>query len=217
MKNIKARTLWIIVAVLFVIVIGLIFLCPNTDGALNTIIIIGIAISFLAITFLVQAASFKSFKPKQKAQNYIVKEYIYDGNIETLLMKKGYEKRNKTYGKSYLKIDGNYAYKVVLVENIENYFKEDPNDVGEPNPKLDSCEKLIGIEIFLEIDEASIRKIPDFSFQGKNVYYTALVKQDNDRYVCMNYLEPNDDNIKIYEELFQDLELKEIIMEDNKN
>lgn len=217
MKNIKARTLWIIVVVLFVIAIGLIFICPNTDGVLNTIIIVGIAITFLAITFLVQAASFKSFKPKQKVPNYIRKEFIYEGSFDKLLDDKKYEKRNKTYGRSYLKIVDKYAYKIVLIDNITNYFKEDPSDIGEPNPKLEKCEKLIGIEIFLEIDEESIRKIPDFSFQGKNVYYTALVKQDNNIYVCMNYIEPNLDNLKIYEELLEDLELKENIIDETKN
>lgn len=214
MKNIKARTLWIIIAVLFLAVIGLIFWCPNTDGALNTTIIVGIAIIFIAITFLVQVASFKSFKPKQKPINYVQKEYILDEDINQLLKKKGYEQRNKTYGKSYLKITGDYAYKVVVVDNIENYFKDDPNDIGEPNKKLEKCSKLIGLEIFLEIDEESIRKIPDFSFQGKNVYYTALVKQENNRFVCMNYVIPTEENDEIYNNLFNELNLKENVKED---
>lgn len=207
MKNLKVRTLWIIIIVLFLIAIGLIISCAYTDDVLNKVVIVFLGIDFILLTILVQYASFRTFKYKAKPNNYIQKEYECTGDIN--LEKLKYVKRKRNYGESYLKINGESAYKVVFINDINGYFNQDQEDNQQHNKELEKCNKFIGIEIFNDYDEESIIKIQDFSIQGDKLYYTVLIKKE-DKYVCVNYLEPNDFHKENYEIILNDLNLKEI-------
>lgn len=204
MKNLKPRTLWIILAILLVLLLSFIAICPFTDGALNTCMLVLIGVDLVLITILIQYASAKTFKFKAK-NNYIKKEYIGPNNIIDTLNNLGFKERKREYGLSYLKINGDVAYKVTLVNDIDIYFTPVENEENnQSDSNLKNCKTFIGLEIFTDCNEKHIHKIPDFSIQGNNVFYTALIKTD-EVYTSLNYIEPIDIHKDNYLDLLNDL------------
>ena len=116
MKNLRARTLWILTVVVLLISVGLIFACVYTTDWLNKMMIVLMAISFLSFTFLVQLATAKSIKPKVRKKNYISKVYNNEFSLRNRLGENGFKKHERAYGDSYLLIKDLKAYKVVLVD-----------------------------------------------------------------------------------------------------
>lgn len=210
MKNIKARYLWISVAVSFLIAVGLIVGVTYTSGAWTKVVIVLIAIVFIYMTLAIQFASMKSFRYKPKPKNYPVITYKYSvDDIDDLLKKKGYKPRVTPYGMSYLKVKDTYAYKVVLVRNFEKYFnQEEEKSSSAPNKSLEKCKKFLGIEIFYDFDEETLKKLPDFNLQGSNVYYSG-VYVENGKLICPNYIEPSEDFKELYQQIKEDLNLEE--------
>ena len=215
MRNIKARYIWISVAVSFLIAVGLIIGVTYTKGAMTTFVIVVLAMVFIYMTIAIQIASTKTFRYKAKPKNYPKKAYdfIKDG-IDERIKSKGYKPRTTPYGMSYLKVSGTNAYKIVLIRNFEKYFNpEDTNQAQSSSEKsLDKCKKFIGFEIFLDYDDDTLKKLPDFNLQGTNVHYSGLYVKDN-QLLCPNYLEPNADFKELYDTMKQDLNLKD--MEEN--
>lgn len=210
MKNIKARYIWISVAVSFIIAIGLIIGVTFAKGVWQNIIIGAIAVVFIYMTIAVQIASAKTFRYKAKPQKYETIEYEFkQDNFDELLKKRGYKPRVTPYGISYLKIEGINAYKVVLIRNFEKYFnQEQENTKEQPTEKgLEKCKKFFGFEIFFKYDEDTLRKIPDFNLQGDWVYYSGLYAKD-DLIICPNYLAPNDTFKDMYNKVLDDLNLE---------
>ena len=208
MKNIKAKYLWLGVAGLFVIAVGLIVGCSYADKTLNKILIVFLAIDFIALTILIQMASFKSFRYKPKLAKLPNRSYSGDIKKENLKAK-GFKERETEFGYSYLKIDGERAFKLNIVNNNEAYFNPQAMDSSKPNKALDKCNRLIGIELFLNPTDEVINKLPDFSMQGDRLYYTALIHKDN-IYKCVNYLEPNERFSEDYAKLIELLGLEEV-------
>ena len=204
-KNIKTRTLWIIVGILFLLAIGLIVACAYIDESLNKLVIVLLTIDFIVLTILVQYTSLRTFKYKPKLINYPQKNYISDIEIEEILQKK-YKKRSRIYGDSYLKIENKVAYKVSLITDIKAYFEPEEEIDEKPNKELEKCTKFVGLEIFVDVTEEAMSKIVEFSIQGENVYYTALIKKENE-YLCLNYLEPNEFHKENVEKLYKELQL----------
>ena len=54
---------------------------------------------------------------------------------------------------------------------------------------VSSCKLLIGIEVFYKEDEDVIKKAPDYSLDLSNIYYTSLIKGDDNKYVIPDYVE----------------------------
>lgn len=215
MRNIKARYIWISVAVAFLAAIGLIIGVTYTKGNMTTFVIVLIAIVFIYMTIAIQIASAKTFRYKGKKIHYPKREYtIADEDFDSLLKKQGYKPRTTPYGMSYLKVSPPNAYKVVLIKNREKYFNpEEKEQASSPNKSLEKCEKFIGFEIFLDYDEETLRKLPDFNIQGDKIYYGGLYQQDN-HLLCPNHIEPKEDFIDLYHTILNDLEMD--ILDDNE-
>ena len=220
MKNIKARTLWIIVIIEFLSSIGLIFACIYTTDALNKAMIVIMTIDFILMAFTIQLASMKSFKYKPKKRNLVEKEYTCDNDLFDKLKELKFNLRERAYGKSYLKIEKRSAYKVVLVTDPVGYFHHEENEEDEQdeglNKKLDNCLTFTAVEIFLNSNDEVREKIADFSIQVEKIYYTALEKVE-DKYVCHNYEKPNEKHIDDVNYLYDMLGLKEIMKEEATN
>jgi hypothetical protein len=170
------------------------------------------------MTIAVQYASFKTFKYKPKKIEYPTITYECDlENIELNLKKIGFKERNVPYGLSYLKIKNKVAYKVVLVKDEDKYFnQEEQEQQNTPvNKELEKCTKFIGFEIFMTISDDKLYRLPDFSIQGKNIYYTAYYVNENEL-ICLNYLEPNEDYKEAYNNLINDLNLIKKKEEENE-
>jgi hypothetical protein len=192
MKNLRARTLWILTVVVLLISVGLIFACVYTTDWLNKMMIVLMAISFLSFTFLVQLATAKSIKPKVRKKNYVSKVYNNEFSLRNRLGENGFKKRERAYGDSYLLIKDLKAYKVVLVDDPEGYFhNNDYSETTKENKELDKCTVFTGIEIFNKSNNELLAKIADFSLCGGKIYYTALRKIDDKKYMCHNYIEPD--------------------------
>lgn len=208
MKKISAKVLWLIALGLVILGAILVFVCSKVSNEWTKTIIVIIAIDFILATFVIQAASFKSFKYKAK-NNYPTLEY--EGNydeLKKLLLDNRFNEDKHKYGSSFLKIDGEDALKVTLIDNIEYYYnQEGNNEARKPNKDLDKCKRFIDIEIFNEIGEFQDR-LPDFTIQGKNVYFTALLNMGNNEFKCFNYLEPEEEFLAGYNKLFEYLNIR---------
>jgi hypothetical protein len=218
MRNIKLKYVWLSIVLAFVLSCVFIYLCSITEGALLTFIIVLLVITFIYMTVAVQYASFKTFKYKPKKIIYPTIKYEGDlENIEATLKKNGFKERIVPYGLSYLKIKNRVAYKVVLVKEEDKYFnQEDQEQQNTPvNKELEKCTKFMGAEIFLNISEENLYRLPDFSIQGKNIYYTAYYTSGNEL-ICLNYLEPNEEYKEPYNNLISDLKLNKKNEEENE-
>lgn len=213
MRRIKTRTLWITIAVAFLLAIGLIVACTQAKGNWTKVIIVLLAVDFIYLTVAVQMASYKTFRYRAKPVKYPTKDFEGDfDRIRGNLQKKGYKERKTPYGGSFLKVIGDTAYKCVLVEHTDKYFNQEQEEQTSPvNRDLEKCTRFIGLEIFYNIDEANLVKLPDFSLSGKNIYYTALLYQENRLFKCLNYVEPQDGFKEGFDTLLQHIEIKEII------
>ncbi|MDE5714952.1 MAG: hypothetical protein K2I42_02360 [Anaeroplasmataceae bacterium] len=211
MRNIKARYIWISVAVAFLAAIGLIIGVTYTKGNMTTFVIVLIAIVFIYMTIAIQIASAKTFRYKAKKIVYPKRNYSFSvEDFDSLLKQKGYKPRTTPYGMSYLRVDALNAYKVVLIKNAQKYFNPEENEqASSPNKSLEKCQKFIGFEIFLDYDEETLNKLPDFNIQGNNIYYSGLYKQEK-QLCCPNYIEPKEEFINLYQSILEDLELKTI-------
>ncbi len=211
LKNIKARTLWIITGVILLLVIGLVILIPIVDKQFTTLIIVFMVIGFVLLTILIQVASYKSFKFKPKELPVEIKEFTTELDIIQTLKKNKYKERNKSFGVSFLKVSKPNAFKVTVITDIEAYYNPSDTDNSNSDKELDNCDRMIGLEIFLNYKEEDLPKFKDYSLQGNNIYYTCLYKTEDNKYVCPNYLEPIENHKKNYDTLFNELGLKEII------
>lgn len=209
MKNIKTKTIWLIILLSFLLAIGLIVGCAYTDGGLNTFLIVLLVINFIFITIAIQIATYKTFKYKAKPIKYPIKDFECNVDLYNKLKELKFIERTVSYGYSFLLIDGKQAYKVVLVNNMDLYLDNSVEDnKGEGNKKLNQCNRFIGMEIFYDTNEEDIKRLPDYSIQASNIYYTALSKIDNG-YRCHNYLKPIDNHKDSLNCLFNMLEMKE--------
>ncbi len=210
MKKLSKKALWSILGIAFILAILLVYLCTIAEGAWLYVILVLLAIDFIFLTIGVQAASFQTFKYNPKKRKFNTLDYNGDYyNLRTLLKKNKYKERRVPYGYSYIRVNGEFALKCVLVDDFNKYFNQvnQEEESNSNNSELDKCSKFVGIEIFKEIDEANIDKLSDFTLQGKNIYYTALLNQDNYLLKCLNYEEPNIDFKEGYDQIFKDLEI----------
>ena len=211
MRNIKARTLWLIALILLVIGVGLVIGCIYTDNATNKAMIVLMTVDFVILAFVIQFASFKSFKYKPKKKDYITKKYTNENDLLDKLKSLKFEQRERSYGVSFLKIEKRSAYKVVLITDPDGYFNHDENDDNvEPNKALDKCLTFTAVEIFLNSNDLVREKLPDFTIQVEKVYYTSLEKIDDGLYLCHNYEKPNEKHIDDVNHLYDMLGFKEV-------
>lgn len=215
MRNIKTRTIWISVVISALVAVGLIIGVTQTSGVWTNVVIVLLAITFIYMTIAVQIASTKTFRYRAKAVQYPTKKYTVDKeSIDLTLKNKGYKPRNTVYGQSYLKIEDENAYKIVVVRNCEKYFSQpsEPDEKKSPNEKaLEKCKRFIGLELFFDIDENALKKLPDFCLQGQNVYYAGYAYQEEEHtLLCPNYVEPSETFAPLLTQIHQDAKIEEI-------
>ena len=212
LKNVKARYLWIACGIVFLITIGMIILLITVKDINTTVVSVIMIIGFVLMTFLIQAASFKSFQFKAKGEKSNPKAYISDKDLLEVLRNNKYKERKRSYGLSFLKIQKPNAYKVTLVTDLDSYFNPTDIDNQEGDKELDKCDRMIGFEIFLNYREEDIDRFKDYSIQGQNIYYTSFYKvsEDSNQYICQNYIEPLEVHKKNYDFLMEELGLKEL-------
>ena len=209
MKKIKARTLWIITAILFVLSIVDILVIPKVDDPYNKVLTVVLIILFLLITILIQFATYKSVNRKKKI-NYPTMEFETEiKDFDDELLKSNYKRTNRKYGFSYLKIDNKKAYKITIVKDSDKYFNNDEEESTKANKELDRCDEFIAVEIFLSVTEDVLKKVTDFMIQTDKIYYFALVETEEGYYKCLNYEKPNENHIDGINNLYNDLKLKE--------
>lgn len=212
LKNIKAKYLWIACAIVFLITISMIILLVTVPNINTTFITVVMIIGFVLMTFLVQAASMKSFryKPKKEKSNPVF--YQTDKDLLEVLRKNKYKERKRSYGLSFLKIQKPNAFKVTLVTDPDAYFNPSDEDNTEGDKELDKCDRMIGFEIFLNYREEDVERFRDYSIQGKNIYYTSFyrISEDSNQYICENYLEPEECHKRNYDSLMEELGLIKI-------
>lgn len=208
--KIKTRTIWISVLISFILAVGLIVGVTQTKGAWTNVVIVLLAIDFIYMTIAIQFASTRTFRYRMKPKKYPQKKYVFDPSIENKLTAMGYQQRNTPYGQSYLKVDKEHAYKVVLVKNKEKYFNQEQQNNARPssNKALEKCRKFIGFEIFLDWDEEVLRKLPDFCIQGENVYYAAFY-YDQTVLICPNHEDAKEGLAPLFDALVGDLKMEE--------
>lgn len=216
LKNVKARYLWIACGIIFLITIGMIILLVTVKDINTTFVSVVMIIGFVLMTFLIQAASFKTFrfKPKKEADNPVL--YESDKDFLDVLRKNKYKERKRSYGLSFLKIQKPNAYKVTLVTDPEAYFNPTDEDTTEGDKELDKCDRMIGFEVFLNYRESDIERFKDYSIQGGNIYYTSFYKlnDEENKYMCQNYIEPLEVHEKNYDYLMEELGLVKVEKED---
>ncbi len=215
MKRMSKTILWISIGIALALAIGLIILCTRTDGNWTKIVIVLCAIDFIYLTMAVQIAAYRTFRYNPKKIKYPTKEF--KGEYETLaevLRKNGFRQRKTDYGNSFIKVEDTTALKCVLIDDPGVFFTPKEEEVKDEkgSEDLKKCKVFVGIEIFSMIDEENRIKLPDFSFQGKNIYYTALLKEE-DHLVCLNYLEPDEAFQQGYHRLLDILGLEEVSQE----
>ena len=190
--KLKKWQLWTIVGVTLGIAVGLIWW--NLYATNKTAVTILLVIDFLIMTFSLQIAIQKTFKFKPKKKIYKTLEFPL--SLDMLLVNlnnKGYKKRDIPFGYSFMKISNRIAYKVTFITDANKYLEDiEVKDDGN-NPSLDKCKKFVGFEIFVDYNEKILERLPDFSFQGKNIYYEGfyLVKNE-DKLIETNVIEPDD-------------------------
>lgn len=211
MKKISAKVLWIIVAVMFLIAIGIIIAIPNVVKPYNNILTVILIIIFLLLTLLIQFATYKSFNGRRKIKYKTIEFKTDNEDFESTLLKNEYKKEIRKYGTSFLKIKDKKAYKVTLVDDCDKYFDFDENDNNQkPNKELDKCKTFMGIEIFFNVTEEALKKIPDFTIQADKIYYTALVKTEDGNFRCLNYEKPSNTHNEQFDNIMHDLALERI-------
>lgn len=213
--NLKARTYWLISLVLFLLAIGFVLLCIYTPTGSNTVFIVLMTIDLILMTFAIQVAIQKSIKYKPKPMQFDEIEYKQIKDFDEALKSNGFTLRNRHIGRSYIKIDGNDAFKVVLISDSSKYFDkvEEPKD-EELAEKLDKCDSFTGLEIFINPNDEIKEKIIDFSIETDKLYYTAIMRNDNDEYICKNYIKPNKNHKENVSKLLELLGLEEIAKEE---
>ena len=215
LKNVKARYLWIACGIVFLITIGMIILLITVKDINTTAVSVVMIIGFVLMTFLIQAASFKSFRYKPKKEPANPKAYTTDKDLLEVLRKNKYKERVRSYGLSFLKIQKPNAFKVTLVTDADSYFNPSDEDNTEGDKELDKCDRMIGFEIFLNYREEDIDRFKDYSIQGQNIYYTSFyrVSEDSNEYICQNYIVPEEVHKRNYDSLMEELGLKAIVDE----
>ena len=210
MNNLKTRTIWLIFFIELLVAIGLLFGAIYAPKKINTFLIILIGIDFVLITFTIQYATYKSFRAKAIKRSYKEKNYKSELDLYDVLENNDFEIRNISYGKSYLKIIDDNAYKVTIITDPNAYFENnDDNKESKLAKKLNKCKRFMGLEIFFNISDELIDKIRDFTIQGEKVYYTALIKDLDNNYKCLNYEAPSENHKLNFEVLYNLLGLKE--------
>lgn len=172
-SKIPKKVFIIITVLVFLIQIGLIFLYMKypTKPLMVAIMIVSVLFVITINALVSKIAVFKPKKIKYPQEYYYGVSYL---KLESKLLSAGFNKTSKNFGASFIKIDKETAYKILLISDYEKYFNNDEKDDSKPTKGIEKCTKFIGFELFYKYDEKVLTRLPDFSFKGPNVFYNGF-------------------------------------------
>ncbi|MFI3328956.1 MAG: hypothetical protein R3Y05_00565 [bacterium] len=145
------------------------------------------------------------FKPKYTEKSYDIQSI---DKIKEILNNRKANKMELSYATSYLLIDKDVAYKILIVNDNEQYFKSsEVKENNKPNKQLEKCTKFYGIELFLNVDDETISKLQQYTFQAQKIYYTAMYLNNN-TLIQPHYELPNEHHKDNYDFIINLLEMK---------
>ena len=176
-QKLPKKVFVIITVLVFLIQIGLILLYMKypTKPLMVGIMIVSILFVVSINALVSRVAVFKPKKIKYPQEYYYGVSYL---KLESKLLSTGFSKTNRSFGASFIKIDKQTAYKIVLISDYEKYFGNDDKDDSKPTKGIEKCSKFIGFEVFYKYNEVVLQRLPDFSFKGPNVFYNGLYSFD---------------------------------------
>ncbi len=212
MKMLKKWQLWTIFLVTIIVAVLLIWW--NLYATNRTIVTILLVIDFLIMTFALQMAIASTFKYKPKPKHYKKANHPFDvDNFADKLIKNGYTQKSTRFGFGFMKIIGKTAYKIVCITDANEYLKPAEELTEEENkkqkaetPGLSKCTRFVGFEVFLDHNQKVLERLPDFSFQGKNIFYEGFYYDgDTKNLVEVNVIKPDEEFRAAVETLRKDL------------
>lgn len=190
-SKLKARYLWIIFAVMVCLCALVVFLCTKIDNKKLTMALL--IVVFLLTSFIFQAAISKSMVYKSKKKLYNPKNVTFIGFEEAKknLLQNKFEMQDYSFGMSFAKIEDRVAYKVLFVNNIDNYYSPTSKDQNKPGTKnIDKCLKMISIEIFFSTNDTLMERIGEFSIETDKLLFKAYY--NNNTLIDPNKIEISD-------------------------
>lgn len=159
---------------------------------------------------------FAVFKPKPVKYPKGYYEPRSFAELESALLKQGFNNSHMPFGEGFVKIEGKTAYKVLLVEKPDLYFDPEKKEVQQkPTKGIEKCNRLVGFEIFYNTTESHLKRLPDFSFKGDKVLYDGFYfDYDANQIIEANKIDVSPHNEQ-YERLKTLLNFKEITTEDS--
>lgn len=199
----------IVITFLLMIVSGLVmYLYTVTQNTLYMALTIVCTIMFV-FSMNATIARFATFKMKPPKFPKAYYKLPTIATLESRLVRAGFTKTNRQFGIGFIKIEGKTAYKLLIVENADIYFAPDKQKESQKATKgIEKCNELVGFEIFYDITEEVLRRIPDFSFKGDRVLYEGFyADKEKDLLVEANKIEV-DNHIDAYNRLMAILEFE---------
>ncbi len=184
-RNLKARTLFILFGIMVLFDILLIILLMKLNNKnLSTVLLI---ISFLITTMFLNAAIFKVFERKHRKYNVVRHkfkglEYMHEALSDFTV-------NRLNFGTVYSKVIDKCAYKIVYVSDYQLYQEQSENENYVKTPGIDKAKWMIGFEIFSGMNEELETKLPLYSLSGEKLYYEGLYI-DGDEIVEADHVEP---------------------------
>lgn len=189
------------------ILISLVFVVLYIFSIINDYVLMaGCVISFLGMSLVLNEITSRIVSKKFENKFSNPKEYILTSSLESSL--EGVLCSDFNFGKTYLYINNNIAYKIVLVNNNDLYFNDNKQNSNVTDKRIEKCTSFFGFEIFSEVDEAIIKKLELYSFQSEKIFYTAFYKKDN-LLVQPNYETPRDEHIESFKHILEKLRMVE--------
>ena len=200
LRNLKARTLFILFGVMVVIDILLIILFMKINNKnLSTVVLI---ISFLLTTMFLNGAIFKVFEYKHKKYNTVQHkfkglEYMHEALNDFTI-------NRLNYGTVYSKVIDKCAYKITYISDYKLYQEQEEKETYAKTPGIDKAKWMVGLEIFMGLNDDLEKKLPLYSLSGEKLYYEGFYL-DNDNIISLDHVEPlsnmADKVNKIYERI----------------
>ncbi len=190
------------------LVISLIFAILYLYSVINdTVLFVGCIIAFLIMSFALNEVTARIVSKKFEKKFSNPKIYCIEDDLEVSL--KGISCSKLNFGKTYLYINKDIAYKIVVIEDNDLYFNNNNDKSNSPsNSKLDKCNKYYGLEFFNNVNEDIIRKLELYTFQSEKIFYTAFYKE-NETLIQANYEKPREEHIENFEHILNKLRMSE--------
>ncbi len=212
LKKIKARYLFMMFFVMLIIDVLLILLMMRINN--KTISLIVLVVSFLITGSILSNAMYKVFTLKGMKTNKIIHKFKGEEFMKENL--KDFTTNVRPFGIVYSKVIDKCAYKVTYVLDYSKYSAEDDNKNYKKTPGIDDAKWMVGFEIFNEMNDDLMKKLPLYSMSGEKLYYLGMYI-DNDNIIEADHVEPYTYLKEKYEKLLDILGIYDENVEEDIN